>query len=420
MQRILRQRTKRSESIVKINRAFADLYPIRARYMVLYGGRRSSKSYSCSQLTTRRAFESVRNFVIMRKFATTLRLSVWERWKGAIEETGVSLRECDVNKTERSIIIPSGSAFNFVGADDPQKLKSLEDVTDFVLEEANEFDEIDFDTIDAGLSADVDPPPQIWLLFNPTPFIEGFIPWQVERFINKIPHELGRHRVVGDTCIFRSWYKNNRFCPDKTKQVLEGYKETNPELYKMWALGEYTHLEGVIFKNWDVVDEVPRGVNFLGFGLDFGFSNDPLAFIAVWKNKKEIWLDERVYATELTNQEASREMLRAGAKKGRDHIIADSAEPKSIKEFRDMGWLISPCDKGADYKRAAIRYLKGYKIHVTSRSTNLKRELATWTWKRDKVTKKFLPIPVDGDDHGIDATIYRTFSRKVRTWGVAA
>lgn len=408
----------KTESVVRINRTFSQLYNIYCRYMVIYGGRRSSKSVSVSQLLVRKAFEHHRRVAVLRKFATTLRLSVWARYQSAIEETGTSLRECSINKTERDIILPNGSSFHFIGADDPQKLKSIEGITDYHLEEATEFEEIDFDTMDAGLSADVYPPPQIWLTFNPIPFVQGFIPWLVRRFIHKVPHEMSVPAIDGDICVLRTWYKDNAFCPVATIKLLESYKEHNPELYKMWALGEFTYLEGVIFKNWDVVEMVPKGATLIGYGLDFGFSEDPFAVIKVWQSHEEIWLKQIIYSTNLTNREASQCMEEGGVKKRQDHIIGDSAEPKSIKEFKNMGWLISPSYKSPDYKRAAIRYLKDFRIHITKDSPDLIREFSTWSWKKDKVSGRFLPIPVDGDDHGIDATIYRTYTKK-KIWGVA-
>lgn len=411
-------REREKQAVVRINRAFNALYQVTCRYMVIYGGRRSSKSVSVSQLLMRRACEHVRKIVVMRKYATTIKLSVWARVIAAIEETGVTQRECNINKTERYIELPTGSVFHFVGADDPQKLKSIESVTDYWLEEANEFDEIDLNTIDAGLSADVEPPPQIWLTFNPIPFVEGFIPWLVSRFVHKVAHEMSKVAIDDDVCVLRSWYKDNAFCPAAIKKLLEGYKDSNPELYRMWALGEFVHLEGVIFKNWDVVDSVPEGVDLVGYGLDFGFANDPLAVTRVWKSHEDIWLEEVVYEVELTNAEASALMEERGMQRHEDHVVADSAEPKSIKELRNLGWVVTPCDKGPDYKRAAIRYLKGFRMHVTKRSTNLIKELSTWSWKKDKVSGRFLPIPMDGNDHGIDSVIYRTFT-KAKMWGVA-
>lgn len=382
--------------------------------MVVYGGRRSAKSVSVSQLLVRKACEHQRRIGVLRKYAVTIRLSTWERIRSAIQETGMSIGDCDVNKSDRSITLPNGSSFHFFGADDPQKMKSIEDFTDFWLEEANEFDEIDVDTLDAGLSADVNPAPQIWLTFNPIPFVEGFIPWLVSRFISKVPSVLSVPQINEDICVIRTWFKDNPFCPAPTIKLLNSYKDSNPALYRMWALGEFTHLEGVILKNWDIVDDVPDGADFMGYGLDFGFADDPFTCIKVWKSHEELWVQQKVYATDLTNPQASEAMEEVGVLKRIDDLVADSAEPKSIRELRNMGWLVSPCDKAPDYKRAAIKYLQSFKIHVTRDSPDVVREFSVWSWKKDKVTGRFLPVPVDGNDHAVDALIYRVFTKRAR------
>jgi len=403
------------EHVVRICKTYAPLYDTSCRYIIVYGGRRSAKSVSVSQLLVRRAVENAgRRIGVLRKFAVTIRLSTWERVLGAIDETGISIGECEINKSERSILLPNGSGFFFFGADDPQKMKSIEGFTDFWLEEANEFDELDFDTLDAGLSAAVIPVPQIWLTFNPIPYVEGFIPWLVARFISKVSSVLSTLQVNDNTCVLRTWYKDNPFCPVTTVKLLNSYKDTNPALYKMWALGEFTYLEGVILKNWDIVDSIPEGTRLLGYGIDFGFSDDPFTCIEVWQSHEEIWVRQKVYATGLTNQQASEAMEEAGVVKREDDIIADAAEPKSIKELRTLGWIVNPCEKAPDYKRAAIKHLQGFRIHVTRDSPDIIREFSVWSWKKDKVSSRFLPVPVDGNDHAVDAIIYRTYTKRAR------
>ena len=409
----------KDEASVKINEIYNQLYIVPQRYVIVYGGRRSSKSYSVSQLLVRKAIEyPVRRVVAMRKVATTIRLSVWERIKAALIEAGW-WSFCEENKTEREMRLPNGSIFTFVGADDPEKLKSIEGVTDYWLEEATEFFESDFDTIDAGLSPNVDPGAQIWMSFNPIPIVEGTQHWIQRRFLSATP-DLGHRLITGEAYILRTYYKHNRFCPKATVDLLESYREENPALWHMWGLGEFQRLKGAILRDWDIVDGVPEYVPFLGYGLDFGFANDPAAVIAVWKRGREMWWKEVVYANGLTNPALSEMMVECGLRKGIDDIIADSAEPKSIQELADMGWIVSGARKGPDYKRALAMYLRGSFIHIVEGSTNLIAEVGTWSWKRKKMRSEadpgegdqnYLPIPADGNDHGIDAAGYRSFER---------
>ena len=354
----------------------------------------------------------MRHVIVMRKVAETIRLTVWERWLAAVDE-GPGLAYCTTNKTDRRITLPNVSTIDFVGADDPQKLKSLEGITDIVMEEATEFDEIDFDTMDAGLSASCDPPPQIWLMFNPIPTMQGVQHWIQRRWLTDMP-EPSIAIVRGDACILRTTYRDNYFCPEATKRLLEGFRLSNPALYKLWGLGEFTTLEGAILTDWDVVPVVPDGIECVGYGLDFGFSDDPSAVVQVWRLRNELWVKQIVYSTGLTNPVLSRVMEEAGMQKRQDWILADSADPKSIRELADMGWSIGPGEKGPDYKRAAAVYLQGLKIHALAGSTDLIRELGTWCWEVDRKSRhaekpRFLPVPRDGDDHAIDALIYRVF-----------
>ena len=394
---------------VEINRTFDQLRGIQAaRYFVLYGGRRSGKSVGTSQLLDRRARECApRKIGVLRKFGTTIRFSTWPRMLAAVDEA-VGLSRCTIRRVDREIHLPGGSQILFLGADDREKLKSAEEFTDFWLEEASEFDEADLDTLDAGLSARCDPPPSIWLTFNPIPVIQGAQHWLQRRFL-QVEHEMDVPAVRGDVVVLRTWYQSNHFCPPATVRLLEGYEASNPDLFKMWALGEFTSLRGAILKNWDTAKEVPSWARFLGYGMDFGFAEDPAAVVGVWRSDNELWIREYVYASDLTDPELSEAMIEAGIRKGVDDIVADSASPKSITELKKLGWVVEPCQKkGPDYKRTAAQFLRGLLIHVTEDSPNVQREIASWSWKQDKEGKS-LPVVADGNDHTIDATIYRAF-----------
>lgn len=392
---------------VQINRIYNRLYRIVGRYYVIYGGRRSGKSVGVSQLLVRRALECERHILVLRKYATTIRLSTWRRMLAAIEEF-IPLKLCTVRYTTKEIHFPNGSTVDFAGLDDKEKLKSTEGMTDIWFEEANEFSEEDFDTVDAGLSTPCDPPPALWITFNPIPLVANSLHWLQRKFLG-VEHGLGEAVISGDAVVLRTWYKDNAKCPEPTVKLLESYKESNPELYRMWALGEFTELKGAILKNWDIVAKVPPYARFVGYGLDWGFGEDPAALVAVWRSGSEIWAEELFYASEMTNPDISQTMQELGLRKGVDDIVADNAEPKSIKELSDMGWVVYACDKsGKSYKRDGALYLKGHTIHVVEPSPDLIKEAGTWSWKLNK-DGQVLPLVADGNDHTIDAILYRVF-----------
>jgi phage terminase large subunit len=386
---------------IRINEAYEELRRYEHRYIVLYGGRRSGKSYAISQLLVLKAIANKRKIVCMRKVGTTLRLSVYPRIKDALNQIGIPYKE---NKTDMSFTLPNGSVFLCLGADDPEKLKSLEGATDYWLEEATEFDEADLDTIDAGLSADCEPPPQIYLSFNPIPSIQGFEHWIQKKFLHgEFP--IGKIVCHENYIVLRTTYKQNAFCPEPVKKVLEGYKLTNPILYKMWALGEFTKVEGAILTKWDIVDKVPDGIDEIGYGLDFGFSADPACLVKLWAHNDDLYVREEVYSTDMTNQDLGREFRKLGVK---GLIRADDAEPKSIMEIQQMGFAITKFGKSPDYKRHACQWLQSKNIHVLRGSTNVVRDISTWMWAKDKQGNQ-LPKPADGNDHACDAIIYGAY-----------
>jgi phage terminase large subunit len=280
------------------------------------------------------------------------------------------------------------------------------------MEEATEFDEIDFDTLDAGLSAVCEPGPQMYFTFNPVAVVAGSQHWLQKRFPVE-GRQIGELNLVGDVALLRSNFQCNAFCPKENVKLLESYRENNPSLWKMWGLGEFTTVEGVILNNWDVVDTMPdRKPDYCG--LDFGFADDPAAVVKVWVAKEELWVEEVVYANGLTNQQLCLAMQEAGVRRQEDRIVADCAEPKSIAEIRTDGFVVIASAKGADYKHAAAQWLNNRRLHIARNSTNLQREVATWAWKQDKLTGRKLPVPMDGNDHCIDAMIYAAYRRETR------
>ena len=209
---------------------------------------------------------------------------------------------------------------------------------------------------------------------------------------------------LGMVAALRTSYQHNAFTPDHVIKRLEGYKHTNPSLYKLWTLGEYTEIKGAILKNWDVAPAVPPGAPFIGYGLDFGFSQDPVALLAIWGNRNEIWIKGLVYSTGLTNRDLAKKMHKLGIGPY-DRIIADSAEPKSIEDlFREGFRGIRGVKKRANYKEDMANVLQGVKIHIIDGFTDLRREISIWSWDEDK-NGKLIPKIRDGEDHLMDAMV---------------
>jgi phage terminase large subunit len=312
----------------------------------------------------------------------------------------------------------------FKGAQEPERLKGLAGIHWVFLEELNEFTQQDFETIDQGIRGK-GIPHKIFMAHNPVPRIPGEMYW-FERLFTPRPIEAGKIHVfnvktLGRVAALKTTYQHNAFTPKHVRQRLEGYRYTNPSLYKLWTLGEYTEIKGAVLTNWDEVTSVPAGAPFIGYGLDFGFAQDPVALVAIWGNRDEIWIKGLIYKTNMTNRELAAEMRRLKIDPYA-RIVADSAEPKSIEDlFREGFRGIRGVKKRANYKEDMANVLQGMKIHIVSGSIDLRREISIWSWSEDK-NGKLLPKLRDGDDHYMDATVmlmhdYRG-SRKMSVKGV--
>jgi phage terminase large subunit len=175
--------------------------------------------------------------------------------------------------------------------------------------------------------------------------------------------------------------------------------------WRVYGLGLVGTLDGVIFPNFNLIDEFPKDCKWIAYGQDFGFTNDPSALIKVGYINGEIWLQEMIYQKGLTNQDLSNKYKEIGIKP-LDEIFADSAEPKSIEELKREGWRgIKPTLKGKDSVNTGIGIMQSHKINITKDSTNLIKEFRNYQWEKDndgKTTNK----PIDDYNHGIDAVRY--------------
>ncbi len=175
----------------------------------------------------------------------------------------------------------------------------------------------------------------------------------------------------------------------------------------------------MIYENWEVVEEKPTEMKLLGYGIDWGFTNDPTTIIKVEKGGDVIYLEELTYKKGMSNQDIINELIRNGVSR-QDDIIADSAEPKSIQEIFKAGFNIQRSIKGPDSIRVGISKMKEYKLKVSVKSQNLIREFKNYRWKMDK-NGDSLNVPIDNFNHGLDAVRYviinKTTIRKRRMFG---
>lgn len=213
-------------------------------------------------------------------------------------------------------------------------------------------------------------------------------------------HLIGKKNVQ----LIISDHRHNPFLDEPTRVKIESTKELDKERWKVYARGLTGKINGVVFRNWYVCEEIPKDAKLLAAGLDFGFTNDETGCVTVYQQNGELWVKELLYETGLTNPDISKRLTAAGLSKNTE-IIADSAEPKSIEELSRLGWRITGAKKGADSVKHSIDVLKRYTINITRDSPNLRRELERYKWKVDR-SGRTENDPVKGRDHLIDPLRY--------------
>jgi phage terminase large subunit len=208
-------------------------------------------------------------------------------------------------------------------------------------------------------------------------------------------------------------YKDNEALEPAIVKEIEAAKEKGKvsEYWRNWwqvyGLGEIGSLQGVVFNNWSDIDFVPNEAKLLGYGMDFGYTNDPTTLTAIYSYNNEIILDELIYRTGLTNSDIAN-LAKPLIKN--EPIYADSSEPKSITELQRAGLRMVGATKGADSIMHGLQLMQGQYFRITKRSTNLINEFRNYTWATDK-NGMTINKPIDAHNHAIDGIRYYFLSK---------
>ncbi|GIP57901.1 PBSX family phage terminase large subunit [Paenibacillus woosongensis] len=372
------------------------------RYQIYYGGSSSGKSYSLAQRTVLDVMKG-RNYLIVRNTQNTIKRSVFNEVTKAISSFKLS-EYFTVNKTDFVITCNwNNKQILFAGLDDPEKIKSITPIegviTDVWVEEATECDYKAVKQLDKRLRGRSKFKKRLTLSFNPILqdhwlYTEYFGIWDDGlQFIAK-----------DDVSILKTTYKDNRFLTPDDIVALEN--ETDPYYYEVYTLGNWGVMGAVIFKNWRVEDlsEIKKTFDKIRHGLDFGFADDPNALVDLHydKSRKRLFIFGEEYQTGLVNDEIA-EMIRPHV--GQRVVTCDNSELKTIKELRLRKINAIAAKKGPGSIEAGIRFLQGLEIIICTSCPNTKMEFSKYKWREDK-NGNVLPVPVDKDNHIIDAIRY--------------
>ena len=371
-----------------------------SRYFVITGGRGSGKSFEIGRFTSLLSFESNHKILFTRQTMTSAHLSIIPEFQEKIDLLEINdlfnvTRNEIQNKQSGSLIIFRGLKTS--SGDQTANLKSLQGVTTWILDEAEELtDEATFDKINLSIRQK-GKHNRIILILNPATKEH----WIYKRFFENVGIEEGFTGQYGNTTYIHTTYQDNKENLDESYlDEIKLIKETNPLKYDHIILGGWLDkAEGVVFTNWKYGDFNPDGLQ-ITYGQDFGFSIDPttLVGVAIDKKKKIIYLKEHLYKPKLTttqigfiNKEVCKNTL----------IVADSAEPRLINELSSLGCNIIGAEKGQGSISLGVSLMLDYAIVVSPESINIAKELNNFIYA-DKGSKLF----IDAWNHIIDPVRY--------------
>lgn len=382
-----------------------------------YGGASSGKSHGVVQKVVMKAckkWRKPRKVLFLRKVGRSIRDSIFADVVACLSDWNL-LDRCKVNMTDFRITLPNGAEFLFKGMDDPEKIKSIKGISDVVMEEATEFTLDDYTQLTLRLRDRGHKFRQIFLMFNPVSKLN----WVYKQFFAEdVVNDPKRIRI------YHTSYKNNRFLDEENRKTIEELQLRNPAYYRIYALGEFATLDKLVFPKYtkrrlDKNSEELRDLES-DFGLDFGYVNDPSAFIhlRVDEKNKKIYFLEEFTRKGLLNDQIAEQLVQLGYSK--EIITADSSEKKSIAEIKNKGIKrIRAARKGPDSIRQGIQWLLQYDLIVDDRCVKLIEELENYTWKKDKKSNEYLNEPVDSYNHLIDAARYAVEHRSRRQAGIS-
>ena len=383
---------------MEIHNNIWNLLGSKSRYFVVTGGRGSGKSFEVGRFITLLSFEQGHKILFTRQTMTSAHLSIIPEFKEKIEllklEDLFSISKSEIkNKNSNSEIFFKGLKTS--SGDQTANLKSLQGVTTWVLDEAEELvDEATFDKINLSIRSN-DKQNRIILILNPATKEH----WIYRKFFEQEGIKEGFNGTKGNTTYIHTTYEDNiKNLGVSFLQEVEKIKLHNPDKYNHVILGGWLDkADGVVFTNWEFGTFNP---NYLqtSFGMDFGFSIDPdaLAEVAIDVKNKLLYVKEHIYQRGLKTHELSK-MLLEKTKGGL--IIADSAEPRLIDDLRFQKINIQAVKKGTI--ESGIVRMQDFKIIVEPNSTNIAKELNNYCY-----LNKGSKLYVDNWNHIIDAIRY--------------
>jgi phage terminase large subunit len=371
-------------SSIKTNKVFRHLETSKAKIVVQQGGTRSGKTFNillwiifayCQR-------NEGKIITICRKSFPALRGTVMRDFFQILKDYDI-YSEDDHSKSNNEYRL-NENTIEFISLDMPQKIRGRKRDLLFC-NEANELTQEDWTQLLFRTNE------KVILDYNPS---EEFH-WIYDQVLTR-----------SDVEFFQTTYKDNPFLGDVIKEEIERLKGIDENYWRVYGLGERGQARSLVY-TFSTTKEIPKEAKLVSYGLDFGYSSDPTSLVRTYILDDNMYVDELLYRTGMTNQDIANEMKVLGLDRSNE-IYADSAEPKSIEEIYRMGWNVKPTIKGSI--NIGIDIIRRYKLHATESSFNLIKELRNYKYIEDKngqMTNK----PVDNFNHALDALRYSVVNK---------
>jgi len=284
------------------------------------------------------------------------------------------------DRTNHMYTFETGSQIEFFSVDQSEKVRGARRDRLFINEVNNvkftAFEELEVRTKDF-IFLDYNPTNEFWL------------------FTEVMPNRTDYEQII------LTYLDNEALSVEIVKSIEQ--RKNRKNWWKVYGLGLLGVIEGRVYKDWKIIDEIPHEAKLVRRGMDFGYSNDPTAIVDVYEYNGGTILDELIYRKGLSNKQIV-DILQS---QDEALVIADSAEPKSIDEIKSYGVAILPFTKGKDSVRNGIQYVQSKRVSITKRSINIIKEYRNYLWAMDKNGEYVIPpVPEHEFSHSMDAIRY--------------
>lgn len=356
-----------------------EAYKQNYRYIVNQGGTSSSKTFSTLQLLVAICLKYEKQIDIVGLSVPHLKSGVLNDMPAVCEQFGINF-DSNYSASDRVLKIGKGK-MNFLAFDKLGKAHGGRRDLLYM----NEANHLNYNIVEQLM---VRTRENIFIDYNPT---NEF--WVHTKLMRDEPEK---------TKLIKSTYKDNQYLEQTIIDMIES-KKGNNNFWRVYGLGELGIAEGLVFDNFEVADFDKNRFSRYYNGIDWGFSNDPFAFVRCAVENDILYICEEIYQKKLLNKDSA-PMVKALI--GNEYVYCDSAEPKSIAEFRSLGVNALECKKGAGSVESGIKHIQSYKkVVIHTDCVNTASEFRNYEWKRDK-NGDYLPMPVDAFNHAIDGIRY--------------